>query len=189
MRVRDRLHLPCDRRQRGLREPLPARHRPGAAADRALSGRDRDSRGRRRAVPRRHWQGQRPGPLRTRLRRAGAPGRGLCAVEGRRVPAALPGPHRSSELRRGAGHPDRGLVREALQHGREPDAQELRGRPAGRPDADADRRHVLAHRFTARRTGRTHRHRGRVQGRASGAGCATAPPASSTRIPWPCSST
>ena len=71
--VRHRLHLPRDRRQCGLREPLSARHLARPARDREGPGRDRARDGGRLGWARRDGEGQRPGALRARLRGAPRP--------------------------------------------------------------------------------------------------------------------
>ena len=70
--VRPRLRLPDVPRQHGLRGPVPARHLDRPAADRQDPDRHRPQGRRRRGQPRLDRQGQRPGPLRGRLLRAGA---------------------------------------------------------------------------------------------------------------------
>ncbi len=151
-RVRDRLHLPGDRRQCGLREPLPARHRARPPLDRPRPGRSGSRDRRHGGRARRHRKGQRSDPLRVRLRRARGQSRGHLALEGPRVPRSLQRPPGSSRVRRGARARDRRHGVQALQHGREPHALQLRGRHARGSDAGADGRHVPAHPIATRGT-------------------------------------
>ena len=133
--------------------------------------RDRPQGRRRRRLPRRHRQGQRPGPLRARLLRAGA-------RHPRHRPLARVGlqePRGPAGLRREAPDPDhQGQARRgAVQRRRQPSALLLRGQGAGGPGGrgarvrpqrtiapeDApDKPHRLHHRL---REGRPGRHRRR----------------------------
>ena len=97
----DEYCLPDDPVQRALHGPLPAGVGDQPAADRQAPG-GRGARARRRhRRARLHRQGQRPGPLRGRIRLAGTGSRGARAGPRLRVD-----PREGHRVRRGERHPD-----------------------------------------------------------------------------------
>ena len=118
----------------------------------------------RRGQPRRHRQGQRPGAVRT-----GLPGHRPAHQDHRPLAGVGPQlPHGPDGLCRKARHRRAHHPRQALQHGPEPAAHQLRGRDPGRPLAGTARGHVHPHRFAPEGPGHARNRGDRIPHRRPG---------------------
>ena len=128
---------------------LPARHVDCPTADLQEADRDRPPGRRRRRLPRRHRQGERPGPLRAGLLRAGARHQGDRALA--RVGPHVP--HGADRLRRKAPDPDfQGQARRGAVLGRrQPPARLVRGQGAGGPRRRGAGLRLFPHHFAGGR--------------------------------------